>query len=111
MTSQQAAYLAGLIDGEGWVAIYRDKRAKEKGYRGQPRIIVNMTCPEVLEWAHEITGLGSLQTARKCGPKRKTLYRWQVVSRQAEKLALQIARYSIVKRAELQAILDHYSGS
>lgn len=61
-----AAYLAGLIDGEGHIAVSRTRtwpsaKACKRGFAYRSSIIVSMTDKEVLDWAHGLTGLGNIR--------------------------------------------------
>ena len=68
ITSEQAAYIAGLFDGEG--SIYFAKRPEKKkkhkgdGYRTSisQRISmeVTMTDKSVIKWIHEVLGVGTV---------------------------------------------------
>ena len=63
ITNEQAAYIAGLFDGEGSVLFTRGKEKKKKhngkGYRVSNSIRINMeitmTDESVIRWVHELS--------------------------------------------------------
>lgn len=60
MRKIDAAYLAGLIDGEGCIFIAKTKKSiLRKGYRFQSGIHVAMTAPSIVKWVHQVTGVGN----------------------------------------------------
>lgn len=74
-------YLAGLFDGEGCVGCYHVTDRK------RPRLYVSigMTDEATIDWCINLFGFGG-KTIRKAQGKWKTLYRWQVVDKKAEKV-------------------------
>ena len=59
LTDTQKGYLAGLIDGEGWIGFHK----KAKGC--SPQIAIGMTSYETLAYIKKIVGGGSLIKATK----------------------------------------------
>ena len=80
MKETDAAYIAGLFDGEG--SIYyvkrteKKKKHKGKGYRISNSLRlsmeITMTDQSVLAWLHEVLGVGTLTKKPRKG-KRKDL--------------------------------------
>jgi hypothetical protein len=66
MSPTQAAWVAGMIDGEGSLH-YGGKRGYEQKY---PRIGVGMTCERTLKMLKHVTGAGNV-TAKNGGEPRK----------------------------------------
>ena len=68
ITNEQAAYIAGLFDGEGSIYFTRrpEKKKKHKGrgyrYSNSMRISmeVTMTDESVIHWIHEVLGCGTV---------------------------------------------------
>ena len=67
ITNEQAAYIAGLFDGEGSIYLLNDLRKKEtQRERIQNHLIqrlsmeITMTDKSVLKWVHEVLGVGTL---------------------------------------------------
>lgn len=108
MTVAQAAYLAGLVDGEG--SIVAAKRNSEG--RTTWRLQVANTQTNLLEWCIEVTGVGTIVTSNRFNPKHQTGHWWQCYSWNAYDVLRQIAPYMIIKRdlalrmmAELDTII------
>ena len=95
MTVAQAAYLAGLIDGEG--SIIATKR-NNKG-RHTWRLQVANTQLSLLEWCIEATGVGTIVTSqRRASEKHQLGSWWQCYSWNAYDVLRQIAPYMIIKK-------------
>ena len=117
-----AAYIAGLFDGEG--SIYYAKRPEKKkkhdgkGYRisNSQRISmeVTMTDESVIRWLHEILGVGTVvkkprKGLRKDGTKYLMQWKWRCTFRDAYWVCLNIWPWSHTKLPKIQQIIDHYS--
>ena len=123
ITSEQAAYIAGLFDGEG--SIYFAKRPEKKkkhkgpGYRTSisQRISmeITMTDKSVLKWVHEVLGVGTLNKKprkglRKDGTKFLMQYKWRCTFRDAFYVCCVLGPHAHTKLPKIQQILDHYQG-
>ena len=123
ITNEQAAYIAGLFDGEG--SIYFAKRPEKKkkhkgpGYRTSisQRISmeITMTDKSVLTWVHEVLGVGTLNKKprkglRKDGTKFLMQYKWRCTFRDAFYVCCVFWPHAHTKLPKIQQILDHYSG-
>ena len=68
ITNEQAAYIAGLFDGEGSIYYTRrpekKKKHKGKGYRISNSLRlsmeITMTDRSVFRWVHEVLGVGNV---------------------------------------------------
>ena len=123
ITSEQAAYIAGLFDGEG--SIYFAKRPEKKkkhkapGYRTSisQRISmeITMTDKSVLKWVHEVLGVGTLNKKprkgfRKDGTKYLMQWKWRCTFRDAFYVCCVLWPHAHTKLPKIQQILDHYQG-
>ena len=104
-----AAYIAGLFDGEGSVDF---KRRKEK--RGNVQSIlmrIEMTDETVLNWVHETLGVGTVRK-RNRSPSRKAHWKdawvYSVRFRDALHVCKILWPYTIVKLHKIEQIIDHY---
>lgn len=109
-----AAYLAGLIDGEGHVTVCRTDTSKSakgctRGLAYRSSITVAMTDLPVLEWAKELTGLGSICSKKVNEAKHKPAWTWGVWSGEARTLAGIILPYARIKRAQLENLIAFQS--
>ena len=123
ITNEQAAYIAGLFDGEG--SIYFAKRPEKKkkhkgpGYRTSisQRISmeVTMTDQSVIRWVHEVLGCGTVvkkprKGLRKDGTKYLMQYKWRCTFRDAFYVCCILWPHAHTKLPKIQQILDHYEG-
>ena len=123
ITNEQAAYIAGLFDGEG--SIYFAKRPEKKkkhkgpGYRTSisQRISmeITMTDQSVLKWVHEVLGVGTLNKKprkglRKDGTKYLMQWKWRCTFRDAFYVCCVLWPHAHTKLPKIQQILDHYQG-
>ena len=120
-SSQDIAYIAGLFDGEG--SIYYAKRPEKKkkhngkGYRTSmsQRISmeITMTDRSVLEWVHEVLGVGTLNKKprkglRKDGTKYLMQYKWRCTFRDAYYVCCLIWPWAHTKLPKINQIIAHY---
>ena len=123
ITNEQAAYIAGLFDGEG--SIYFAKRPEKKkkhkgpGYRTSisQRISmeVTMTDQSVIKWIHEVLGVGTVNKKprkglRKDGTKYLMQWKWRCTFRDAFYVCCILWPHAHTKLPKIQQILDHYQG-
>ena len=123
ITNEQAAYIAGLCDGEG--SIYFAKRPEKKKKRKGPgyrtsisqriSMEITMTDKSVLKWVHEVLGVGTLNKKprkglRKDGTKFLMQYKWRCTFRDAFYVCCILWPHAHTKLPKIQQILDHYSG-
>ena len=123
ITNEQAAYIAGLFDGEGSIYFAKrpEKKKKHKGpgfrYSNSQRISmeITMTDQSVLKWVHEVLGVGTLNKKprkgfRKDGTKFLMQYKWRCTFRDAFYVCCLLWPHAHTKLPKIQQILDHYSG-
>jgi len=115
MKKSNAAYLAGLFDGEGCITYkqkMKQRRPVEKAYpTWEIRMEVNMTHQSVIRLIHEMTGVGTVskKPPGKGQLGRKMQWRWRCGFRDAYYVCCNIAPYSHVKLDKIQKIIDHYT--
>jgi len=123
ITNEQAAYIAGLFDGEGSIYFAKrpERKKKHKGpgfrYSNSQRISmeITMTDQSVLKWVHEVLGVGTLNKKprkgfRKDGTKFLMQYKWRCTFRDAFYVCCILWPHAHTKLPKIQQILDHYSG-
>lgn len=76
VTGRHLAWLAGLLEGEGYFGITYDKRRDH--YR--VRVQLKMVDKDVVERAHELTGLGTIYRAKDNRPNHSDCWVWSVAS-------------------------------
>ena len=115
MEISEAAYIAGLFDGEGCVT-YKKRPTKRKDRGGKIynqwhiRCEISMTDKQAITWLHETLGFGwSGEKKYNTVPKNyKKLWRWSCGYRDALKFAKIVWPYAIIKLNKLEKIIDHY---
>ena len=113
MNIADAAYAAGLFDGEGSVYFKRMDQMKHKR-PGKPvhkvwvvRMEIAMTDKDTIKWCHELFQCGSFGE-RKVKEGYKRQWRWRVSHRDALRVAKIIWPYTQVKLHKIEKIIDHY---
>ena len=111
-----AAYIAGLFDGEGSIDFTKRKEKKRSGTYDCRRISmeISMTDESVLRWVTEVLGVGTLtkkprKGKRKDGTKYLMQYRWRCTFRDAYYVCRVLWPYAHTKLPKIQQVIDHYS--
>ena len=121
MRESDAAYLAGLFDGEG-SAQCKQKWTKKKKHIGEGyrdtyawniSMEIAMTDEQVIRWVHEVLQVGSvikrnIKGLNKAGKKYKTQWRWRCTYRDAYQVCRLIWPEVKVKLHKVEQIIDHY---
>ena len=110
-----AAYIAGLFDGEGSIDFTKRKEKKRSGTYDCRRISmeISMTDESVLRWVTEVLGVGTLtkkprKGLRKNGTKYLMQYRWRCTFRDAYYVCRVLWPYAHTKLPKIQQVIDHY---
>ena len=110
-----AAYIAGLFDGEGSIEFTKRKEKKRNGTYDCRRISMEISMPDksVLIWVHEVLGVGTLtkkprKGLRKNGTKYLMQYRWRCTFRVAYYVCRILWPYAHTKLPKIQQVIDHY---
>ena len=116
MTENDAAYIAGLFDGEGSIDFTKRKEKKRSGTYNCRRVSmeVTMTDQSVIRWMHEVLGVGTVvkkprKGLRKDGTKYLTQWRWRCTFRDAYYVCRVLWPYAHTKLSKIQQVIDHYS--
>ena len=116
-----AAYIAGLFDGEGSINFTRRPEKKKKHKGGGYRISnsmrismeISMTDKSVLLWVLEVLNVGTLTDKprkgfRKNGTRYLMQYRWRCTFRDAYYVCGVLWPYAHTKLPKIQQVIDHY---
>jgi len=89
LPSATAAYIAGLIDGEGTITLTREHSTENK------RLVVSISNTEraLLDFARDSIGAGKITNKRTYSEKHTPSYAYKITNRQALSLLEQIAKY------------------
>ena len=104
-----AAYIAGLFDGEGSVDFAR--RKEKRGNVQSILMRIEMTDEDVLKWVHETLGVGTVRK-RNRSPSRKAHWKdawvYSIRFRDALHVCKLIWPHIKVKLNKIEQITDHY---
>ncbi|HEY4498775.1 MAG TPA: LAGLIDADG family homing endonuclease [Candidatus Paceibacterota bacterium] len=105
LKKEEAAYLAGIIDGEGTVTLTRRNRNDQR----QLAVTVSSTDRHLLEYVLQIVGVGKITNKRMNRSNHSPAYTYQLSNRQALSLLKQIAPFlRTYKRDRARVVLDGY---
>lgn len=103
LSPTDAAYLAGILDGEGTISLHHDKDRPLP----TPLISIANTSKDLLVWVANATGLGSIQPHRRyastLGPKPQ--FNWSTTSKGAAGVIAQVRPYLLIKSAQADILL------
>ena len=115
MTPTERAYVAGIIDGEGWVEFRRVNRRRNTR-PGKPvykTLIIRMEVPQVdgrlIDYLMATTAEGNRDI--KTYPNHPTFqdqHRWRLSHHGVYRVLKQVYNYLIVKREKAKLIIDYY---
>ena len=111
-----AAYIAGLFDGEGSIT-YKQYMRKRKGQnKAYPtwsiQMEISMTERSIMIWLLEVLGCGSVnkRPPHKTSMGKKMQWRWRCNHRDALKVCKLFLPYARVKLDKIKQIINHYEG-
>ena len=105
LSSTNAAYIAGLIDGEGTITLSR-RHANE---HRQLVISISNTERSLLNFVLEVAGAGKITTKRTSKEHHSPGFAYAISNRQGLSLLSQVAPYlRSYKRLRACLVLDHY---
>lgn len=96
LSESEAAYLAGLIDGDGTVTLGRKHRADNR----QLIVSISNTERKLQEYIQQICGTGKITGKRSYSVKHRPSYAYTVTNRQALDLISQVAGFLRTYKAE-----------
>ena len=114
LSSESAAYIAGLFDGEGSIT-YKQYMRKRKGKKAYPtwniQMEISMTEYSIMVWILETLGCGSVnkRPPHKTSMGKKMQYRWRCGYRDAYYVCKVLWPYAHVKLPKMQKIIEHYA--
>ena len=105
LSQAEAAYIAGLIDGEGTITLARKHRHENR----QLAVTISSTEIGLLEFVKSATGVGKITNKRATKPHHTPSFSYAVYNRQALDLLTQIAGFLLsYKRRRAARILQDY---
>lgn len=104
MTSEEKAYIAGIIDGEGTVTLTRD----HKGELPAPKVSIANNDLALLKWIKEKAGAGVIIARSKRQPQHGEQYVLDYSNNSALALLAEIECYLRIKKPHAQLLLSRY---
>lgn len=103
LPATDAAYIAGFIDGEGSIFLYRKRPGKVA-----LRLAIGNTDKAVLEWIAEVTGCTGTLVAKRTKDvlRHKQAYHWNPGQRESAQLLEAIRPYLRIKAQQADLALD-----
>jgi hypothetical protein len=104
-TSEDFAYLAGMIDGEGTITLHRHRQHKRIDWQYRPRVLVVNTHRGVLDsLGQRFGGKVTIQTRHEFN---KTLFMWRIIAMDdIHRVLTGCLPYLIVKRERAVLMLE-----
>jgi hypothetical protein len=110
MNTEELAYMAGILDGEGWIGLCKiNPNAKRKNPYYYIRIEVSNTHEALLYWLQETTGVGFVKSREQHGLGKRQMFVWTIASKQAYQFLTDIIPYMIVKQKLAEICIDFYT--
>lgn len=109
LSSANAAYLAGLVDGEGCIFISQtttNSAAKgcKRGIAYRSGITISLTNLPLLQRVKKLTGVGKIRPVKRPSRKHKYAWRWSAWSIEASDLISKLLPFLVLKKR--QALLQ-----
>jgi hypothetical protein len=115
MTPTERAYVAGIIDGEGYIE-YTQRQRIRHDRKGKPvhkvwniRLEVPQVDGRLIDYLMETTGEGARDMKHYPDKDQwQDQHRWRVGYRGVYRVLKQVDKYLIVKREKAKLVTDHY---
>lgn len=104
MTSEEKAYIAGIIDGEGTVTLSRAHVEELPA----PKVSVANNSLELLTWIREKVGSGVIIKRSKREPHHKDHYVLDISNNWALNLLMEVKEYLIIKKSHAELLISRY---
>ena len=108
MSAVEAAYLAGLIDGEGSIGLHAYRQHGERRSHGfKPVLAISNTDMRIINCALKFTGTGYVTESRKDDGIHKPCYRWHVSPLNIGGIVRAVQPYLVSKRPQSVLLLEY----
>jgi hypothetical protein len=105
LTHSEAAYIAGIIDGEGTVTLTRAHRGENR----RPVVSISSTELPLLQYVRDVIGAGRITRKARARAHHSPSFAYCVSSRQALSLLSQVSRFlRTYKSKRARLILEEY---
>src|SRR5690349_20279552 len=97
MTDTQAAYLAGIVDGEGCIYVGKSGNNYMSAW-----VAICMTHKPTIEWIGEVTGCGMVIEHRTKQQGRRKAWLWRLMSQQAVPFLRELLPHLVTKKFQAE---------
>lgn len=109
-----AAYFAGLIDGEGCIFVNRtdtsiSAKGCRRGYSYRSGITVSMTNLSMIRWIKKSAGCGQIAVLKRINRKHKQAWRWSAWSKEAATILQQLLPHLKLKKPQAKNLIAFQS--
>lgn len=105
MSKITASYLAGLIDGEGYIGFIANRQEYRTFY--QPTLKVVMTDKNIIEWLRDSYG-GYFYERKPKQENHKISYEWEISGKTLKEILIKIRPYLRIKQKQCDILLKKY---
>jgi len=109
ITREETAYLAGIIDGEGWIGsgYYGNQKAQQVVYR----ITISSSSKELIDWLVDKLKVATVYKNNHSPLTKKTCYNLEIRRfNQVKSILKAVLPYSIIKKDLITEILEKMEG-
>ena len=119
LSDVDAAYIAGLLDGEGNISLLRNHSKNPNRKNRTPsyvlRLSINNTFPGIVEWVQMKVGHGRVYLENRSASSRKQSYRWSITGRRCLGFLREVYPYLKIKKLQAEVAFTYgrtisYSG-
>lgn len=103
MTERQIGWLAGIMDGEGYIAIHKVWANDRNGYRFSVRLVVTNTNYEICQRCKDLCGGGIYAKRKREG--QKVVYQWYLYNVDKIVEILKLIVDDLIQKKELAELL------
>ena len=112
LTDLEIGYIAGIIDGEGWLGLVnRTDRRNKKNINCQTYLMIGNTNKKVLDWLVKITKLGNISkpydSEIKLSSNRKPHWLLRFSPNDMRLLLPRIIPYLVIKKRQAEIIIEY----
>jgi hypothetical protein len=104
ITETQMAYLAGMIDGDGHVGVYKTMGRSNMRYRA--RVCVINTDVRLINWLLEVFG-GFVKNNKSKNKNHKDRFVWQLADNDADEVLSLIRPFLVIKAEQTDLVLAY----
>jgi hypothetical protein len=106
LSVSEAAYVAGIIDGEGTITLTRTHRGENR----RPLLSISSTESALLLYVQSVIGAGRITNKARSRPHHTPSFTYVISSRQALAVPSQVAQYlRTYKSSRARLLLDEYA--